>query len=94
MPNTKTTHTYFDDRKAHIDSFCYKLSETNWDKLYNSEDTDVKCDFFYDAFRKNMTSIPQFSVTKSDKDKAWITPLCKHLINLRWKYYRKKDYNL
>ena len=50
--------------------------------------TFVKCDFFTNAVKYSMRSIPKYNITNSANDKQWITPPCKHLINEKWKAFR------
>ena len=38
--------------------------------------------------------IPRTSIAISKKDKPWITPILKHLINLRWQAYRARNFVL
>ena len=58
------------------------------------DNVDDKMAFFYICLRNCMRIIPSHTVVLTNKDKPWITPLLKHLINLRWNAYRSTNYNL
>ena len=56
---------------------------------FNIKSLDDKCYEFHSLINKSVVkSIPSHVVSYSDKDKPWITPVTKHLINQRWKAYR------
>ena len=86
--------SFLDFRQSNIANFQKDLASVNWTGFYQCEDINTKCEFFYNTIKTSMQSIPKCVVTYSSNDKQWITPICKHLINLRWKAYRQKNFSL
>lgn len=84
-PSTQTLEhrDLLDLRESNLILFEENVSNIDWSQLFNVSDVDDKCNFFYKALDKCKQQIPKVRVKKSPKDKAWITPICKHLINLR-----------
>jgi len=96
-PDANTAFNYqkrkfLDLRKSNIDSFCDSLSTVNWNHMYSIKNVNNKCEFFQSSLQSLLKLLPTYTVTTSSRDKEWITPLCKHLINLRWKSFHEKDY--
>jgi hypothetical protein len=86
----------FDLRTSNVDHFVSVICQTNFEFIYSDQLTlDEKCTAFNNvmkhAFRQ---SIPCSVVTCTPKDKPWITPLVKDLINKRWRAYRRRDFHL
>jgi len=83
---------FLDLRKSNIETFCDSLSTINWNNMYSIENVNQKCEFFQNSLQSLLKLLPTFTVTTTSRDKEWITPLCKHLINLRWKSFHEKDF--
>jgi hypothetical protein len=84
----------FDYRDSNIAAFVNVLKHQPWHLLYRSEDPiDVKCDLFYDLLRPALDRIPFTYIEITDKDKPWMTPLLKLLINRRYDAYRQGHYD-
>ena len=88
--------TVFDLRESNKKEFLYKLSRANFTNLYNMDlSLDQKCTYLNDViFACFSRSIPSAQVLMTDRDKPFITPLIKSLINQRWSAYRKGDFPL
>ena len=85
----------FDYRSHILESTNYLLNNVNWNQLYNTEASlNEKCKFFYDTTIPIFNTIPKSIVWFSPKDKPWITPVTKHLIDKRWQAYRIKNFPL
>ena len=84
------TRKVYDLRFSNIQMFVSMIQATNWDFLDdNTLSIDDKCASFHsileDAAQK---TIPTSVVTCSARDKPWITPLVKDMINKRWQAFR------
>jgi len=86
--------TFLDLRSSHINNFLENIHQTDWRPFYETTDVDEKVEFYCEALQTSMNSIPIHTIKVSSKDKKWITPLCIHLINQRWKAFRENDKNL
>ena len=85
-----------DLRESNLNAFLYELNQTSFTSLYNMDlSLEQKCTFFDEAVRSCFFHcIPSNSVTMTPKDKPYLTPLVKHLINLRWAAYRQRNFPL
>ena len=92
--NTQLPHEFFDYRSSHLNSFKEKIDKINWNQLSLLNNANEKILYFNNEFTNCMKVIPKISVKFSRNDKMWITPLTKHLINLRWKAFRNKQFHL
>ena len=88
---TKFTRV-FDLRDCHIDHFLKDLNNADWTVLYCSNSADTKCELFHSILSQAMRTIPTYNISLTSKDKPWITPLIKHLINKRWSAFRSRNY--
>ena len=89
--------TVYDLRDANIDSFVSAISGEQWVSILEDEhiDIDSKCDYFHSILNRYIDLyIPSHTITCTDRDKPWITPIVKHLFNLRWSAYRAKNFLL
>jgi hypothetical protein len=67
-----------DLRKSHMQNFVSELKKINWSLLYlHNGDIDTKCNLFYDMITPAVSQIPMQRVKVSEKDKPWISPVCK-----------------
>jgi hypothetical protein len=90
------TRPFFDLRESFVSTFVSELSTIDWNSLYITDcPLEDKCSSFYsflfDVFHR---TIPVHFVSFSSRDKPWITPLVKHLINCRWKAYHSKHFSV
>ena len=76
--------------------FVNTISKINWCDFYKAEQSaDSKCNIFFDIFTDIIKStIPTVTVFMTPKDKPWVTPYIKHLINQRWNAYRAGNFFL
>lgn len=80
----------YDYRKSNISAFVDALRCQPWHQIYrNSESIDTKCDQFYTMITNALECIPFTFVEMSPRDKPWITPVVKVLIDLRYDAYRR-----
>ena len=84
--------TVFDYRRSHIDAFLRVLSSSDFGNVYNAETVNDKCTSFYKIFFEALSQIPCREVIITNKDKPWITPLLKKLIDDRWFAYRTRNW--
>jgi len=92
--NRSTTkyHQLYDFRNSNLQRFNNAINKTNWSCMYELPTVDEKTLFFERALFSAMQEIPKVNINSSSKDKIWITPLCKSLVNKRWQAFRDKDY--
>ena len=85
-----------DLRESNLNAFLYELNQTNFVPLYDMNlSLEQKCVLFDEIIRACFSRcIPSNSVTMTPKDKPYLTPLIKHLINLRWEAYRQRNFPL
>ena len=85
----------WDFRKSNIDRFCQNLSATDFSNIPTLDNVNDMCCIFYDRLRQAIASaIPFEYVTLSQRDKPWVSPLLKSLINKRWNAFRNKQWPL
>ena len=84
----------FDLRSSNLDAFSFILQRVNWDLL--DDDTtslDYKCSLFHGIIDEAArSSVPVSYVQFTMKNKPWITPIVKDLINKRWMAFRCRDF--
>ena len=92
-PN-KRTRTIYDYRKSNLKSLAEKLSQIDWKHLMPMDkDVNVLTETFEKLLVHNVNcSIPSHEILMSDKDKYWLSPLTKSLIDQRWEAYRNRDW--
>lgn len=85
----------YDMRKSNIAKFTECLNNAPWHYIYdNSLSLADKCNMFYEFVNLAITVIPQTYVEMSSRDKAWMTPILKNLINLRYSAFRSGNMHL
>jgi len=89
---TRSKNVFLDLRESNIIAFRQAVAKIKWDNLYSLCNVNDKCAFFTDSMLSCMSVIPKYEITNSSADKEWITPLCKHLINCRWRSFRSGDF--
>ena len=88
------TTPVFDFRQSNIDRFCHELSIQNWNRVYQNISINEKCAIFFDLLNKCVNTIPKEEIHRSPKDKPWITPKIKFIINKQWSTYKTKNFLL
>ena len=84
-----------DYRQSFLNKFLDSLNSIKWDLFYRSDESlQTKCDLFYSILDEALKEIPFTFVEMSEKDKPWMTPLLKHLINCRYDAFRKGNFQL
>ena len=80
----------YDLRQSHIDTFVSHLGRIDWDFVLETDITlDDKCELFQSILCFMADTLIPVSYTKhTARDKPWITPLVKSLINSRWVAFR------
>ena len=92
-PMTYKVKNVYDFRLSHLDNFRLYLRTYPWHTFFSSyRSVEEKCEQFYKVIQEALTIIPRTQVVMTQKDKPWITPLIKLLINKRYQAFRKKDY--
>jgi len=92
-PNQTQIKKVFDYRDSNIATFVETLKSQPWQRIYQSEDSiDLKCDLFYGMVNESLKCIPFSLVRMTERDKPWITPVLKVLINLRYDSYRQGQF--
>lgn len=86
--------TVYDLRDSYINAFIHKLSCVNFTSFYDMNmPLDDKVRQLSGIIEECFTqTIPSSTVAMSPKDKPYITPLLKSLINKRWNAYRRRDF--
>ena len=77
----------------HVRRFVSVLMESEFDRIYKAVTADDKCEIFYELFYNAMSVIPRREVVMHDRDKLWLTPLIKVMIEDRWEAFRAKDWS-
>ena len=95
VPSSARVHTVYDFRKSNLQHLYSRLSQVDWKSLLSSnDDVNAMCLLFNRTFMELIAAcIPQRKVTLSSKDKEWLTPLTKSLIDDRWDAYRNKQWS-
>ena len=87
--NTNVTYRrVYDYRHSKLTSAINYIAGVNFVNLYMSNDVNVMCDILYDHLYKAISLIPCETVVITTRDKKWMTPLVKSLINRRWEAWR------
>jgi hypothetical protein len=97
MPPCSETHRpvyVWDFRDSHVGEFLRRLSSTNFDEVVNKNCVNDMCSVFYDLLTWSLSAISSECVYFSAKDKQWMTPVLKSLINKRWAAFREKNWSV
>ena len=85
--------TVYDLYESNINAFVRMLSTFDWCPVYSSYDVHFICNFIYNAISEAFKRcIPSTVVSHTSKDKPWMTPVLKSLINARWNAFRDRDF--
>ena len=85
-------YSVLDLRKPNVDAFLEKLSTSSFHDIYKTNDINMKVSLFYDTLNRCLSCIPKTTVYMTPRDKPWMNPHLKNLVNLRWKAYRSRDF--
>ena len=84
-----------DFRKSRLEHFCQYLGQIDFSPIYQSKDVNEMCSLFYDLVDDAVShTIPCEYVTFTSRDKPWMTPILKTLINKRWRAFRAGNMGL
>jgi hypothetical protein len=89
--STEEYVTFFDLRQTNIDSLCEDITTSNITNIFTENNIDNKCSIFYDSIHSCLENIPTTTVRMTKRDKPWITPLIKLIINRRWSAFRENN---
>ena len=92
--NNVTVRKVFDLRQSNIDHFTFRLCNFDWKFIFDdSISLDDKCTQFHRvlAYFVEMC-IPVSFVSCTPRDKPWMTPVVKSLINARWEAFRRGNF--
>ena len=84
----------WDFRRSNIDKFLRIVSNVDFSDIVNAPSVNDMCEQFYSCLYSAASFIPTSYVTFTCNDKPWVTPVLKHLINLRWRAYRTQNWGL
>ena len=89
-------HQVYDLRSSYVDSFVMELACVNWSFVYDTElSLNDKCDKFHGILQLAVDKcIPVSYVKCTRRDKPWMTPVIKDMINKRWLAFRTKDFQI
>jgi len=90
----KQYHMLYDYRQSNLRNFNEEIGGINWAQMYMLQTTDEKTKFFHDSLTSALQKVPKIQVYTTNTDKKWLSALCKHLINERWKAFRAKNFDL
>ena len=78
----------------YVNDFLNYMGAVDWNEIYNETYTvDEKYHIFETLVHFGMTEcIPTKTIVLSDKEKPWMTPVIKDLVNRRWRAFRIKDF--
>ena len=88
LTNNPKFHRVFDFRESKVLKARNYLQSVNFRTLYYSTDVNEMCAILYQHLHEAISLIPVDVVTMTKRDKKWITPLVKLLINRRWNAWR------
>ena len=89
ISNTTYFVKVYDCRESHVESFKKALSAFSWDSFYKSHcSVEEKSEMFYRILNGALLNVPCRLVEMSGREKPWITPKLKLMINLRYDAYR------
>lgn len=93
-PNSSRTHVVYDYRHSNINKLLENAENVDWTLVMDPNDNVNEQ---WKRFQEQIlalinTSLPQRTVRLSSKDKSWMTPLTKLLINDKWAAYRSKNW--
>lgn len=90
-----TCRKLMDLRLSNLQYLHHELSQANWSVIEEIEDPNEQWNVFLNVLSLAMEKcIPTRSVVMLSKEKGWMTPLIKSLVNDRWAAYRQKNWNL
>ena len=90
-----SVHKVYDLRQSNVDKVFHIISSYSWTQFYRSEKTlQEKCDIFYSIIYEAISTLPFTLVEMDDRDRPWMTPKLKNLINLRYEAYRSRNFSL
>lgn len=84
----------FDFRESHLNEFLTCLSNVDFSIIEDVNSVNVMCDYLFESIYSCMSAIPYEMVTITSRDKPWITPLLKLLLNRRWDAFRRRDWTM
>ena len=84
----------WDFRDSNLLQFLQCLSNTDFNVINQENTVDEMCVRFYELLIYPLSKIPCSLVYFSVKDKPWMTPVLKSLINKRWNAFRDKNWTV
>ena len=90
----KNVATVWDFRQSFLTEFLLHLSQADFLAANDVASVDDMVTCFYELFHSCASTIPHQDVTLTKKDKPWMTPLLKLMIQKRWCAYRSKNWPL
>ena len=88
------TRIVYDYRFSHLCKLMSKANLVNWNEICDIQDVNEQWKLLHSKISKLLEdSIPRKTVTMSSKDKTWLTPVTKILINEKWRAFRSKNWN-
>lgn len=84
----------WDFRESHVAAFLLRLANTDFKVIAQETSVDDMCTKFYELLWQCFHAIPCEVVTFTPRDKEWLTPILKSLINKRWRAFREKNWRL
>ena len=94
-PNNLRRHTVYDYRKSNIERLLNKAVTIDWRNIVNcDDDLDAQCTKLHEEIIFILhDTIPHENIFLSAKDKCWMTPLTKKLINEKWAAYKSRNWS-
>lgn len=74
----------WDYRQSFVAEFMRTLSSLDFDVIHNCNFVNDKLQIFYELLTFAATCFPRENVIFTNRDKPWVTPMLKSLINKRW----------
>ena len=94
--NHTRQHVVYDYRKSNIEKLLNKADSSDWKIIVNhTDDVNVQWKNLHNHITSLVNDvIPHKTVYLSMRDKSWMTPLTKTIINDKWAAYRAKNWSL
>ena len=92
--NNVREHVVFDYRESNLRTLLQTAAQTDWQTIIDpADDVNVQWQRLHSTITSIMDStIPQKTVFLTSKDKYWMTPVTKLLINEKWSAFRSKHW--
>ncbi|MEL7308264.1 MAG: reverse transcriptase family protein, partial [Pseudomonadota bacterium] len=83
----------WDFRHSNICEYLRRLSLVDFEIITKENTVNDMCAKFYDLLSECLSAVPCETVYFSSRDKPWMTPILKLMIDKRWKAFRERNWS-